>query len=397
MKITKSMIDHPHRIKEPTPEKQCSWLGRDLEELALTCKKKLQRVYAYIRYKDFRRVSERAISLTNRHGKPMKDLGEGSFGRAELCRHDHRFKVAKKPHADRTKVADVIRRNVAFEGLARLYFKNIITLGQMVKAQDELELLLEEVNSPEKECEAALRCAGDYVIPHELVEGVIYTPLHGKSMDSLIKAFNKARTQTGKDPAKVNAISKRDEKLITHLFKQATLAVASLHDKGYVHRDIKPNNFVIDGEARLKLIDFGLARTAGDPEIDLTTKNCSPADFVLHTALCPLAYRSPDALIYQNVNLKAEDAWSLGVLLTEMFTGKNYFFLPGLSNAAQTVACKLIGRNLAIAKMESMRVNPKAIRLAKALLHDDPSQRMTVAEALESDFLKDVDLAAFGT
>ncbi|WP_422467555.1 protein kinase domain-containing protein [Endozoicomonas sp. ALC013] len=395
MKITKSMIDHPHRIKEPTPEKQGSWQGRNLKELALACKKKLRRVYAYMRYKDFRRVSERPVSLTNRHGQPMEDLGEGTFGRAKLCRHGHRFMVAKKPHADGRTVTEVMRSNIV-DALSQRCFNNIITIEQMVEAQDKVDPLLEEINSPEKECEVALRCAGDYVIPHELIDGVIHTPLHGTSMGSLIEALHNTGTQPGNDPATVNAISHKDEKLLAHLFKQATLAVASLHEKGYVHRDIKPQNFVIDGEARLKLIDFGLARTAGDPEIDLTPKVYNPTDFVLHIALCPPGYRSPDDLIFQNANLKAEDAWSLGVLLTEMFTGKRYFYRSDLSDAVETIEYKLDGRDKAIAEMERMGVNKEAIQLAKALLHQNPSQRMTVAEALKSPFLEEVDLAAFG-
>ncbi|MBO9495156.1 protein kinase [Thalassotalea sp. G20_0] len=396
MKITKSMIDHPHRIKEPTPEKQGSWQGRNLKELALACKKKLQRVYAYIRYKDFRRVSERPVSLTNRHGKPMKDLSVGTSGRTILCRHGHHFKVAKKPHADRRTATELMHRNIV-DALFQRCLNKIITIEQMVEAHAKVDPLLKEINSTEKECEVALRCAGDYVIPHELIDDVIHTPLHGTSMSSLIEALHNAGAQPGKDPATVNAISHKDEKLLAHLFKQATLAVASLHEKGYAHRDIKPQNFVIDGKAHLKLIGFGLARTAGDPTIDLTIKDYNPADFVLHIALCPPGYRAPDDLIFQNVNLKAEDAWSLGVLLTEMFTGKRYFYRSDLSEAVETIEYKLDGRDEAIAEMVRMGVNKKAIQLAEALLHHNPSQRMTVAEALKSPFLEDVDLAAFGT
>lgn len=47
-------------------------------------------------------------------------------------------------------------------------------------------------------------------------------------MDSLIETLHKAGARPGKDPATVNVISHKDEKLLNHLFKQANLAVASL-------------------------------------------------------------------------------------------------------------------------------------------------------------------------
>jgi eukaryotic-like serine/threonine-protein kinase len=43
-------------------------------------------------------------------------------------------------------------------------------------------------------------------------------------------------------------------------------AVSHLHDRGVIHRDLKPDNFVWDGEERgaIKMIDFGIAKLAGE-------------------------------------------------------------------------------------------------------------------------------------
>ncbi|USE36870.1 protein kinase [Endozoicomonas sp. SCSIO W0465] len=412
MKITKSMIEHPHRIEELPQENQGSWLGRNLKKMALTCRNKLMRVYVMVRGKDCCRVSERIISLADRNGQPIV-VGTGCFGHLNLCRHNHSFKVAKKLYYGK---ADLDRGHTRLlNRLATLYSKNYITFEQMTEAENDLELMMAGYNSTEKEYEVALRCTGDYVIAHEMVDGVIHTPLHGSSMESLIGKFNSTGTRdiftetgnqsasaepekdNGKDFANVtdSTISPGDEKLIARLFKQATLAVASLHNKGFVHRDIKPQNFLVDGAGRLKLIDFGMAKNVQDSYIDLTRKHSSLADLLLYFSIGASLYKPADSLIYRNVDLKAADAWSLGVVLTELLTGTNYFHRPDntrLGTVAEIIAVKRNGREQAIAKMESLGVNPEAVRLVKGLLRDHPRQRMTVAKALDSPFLKNIEL-----
>jgi len=93
--------------------------------------------------------------------------------------------------------------------------------------------------------------------------------------------------------------------------RQLCAGLAAAHDKGVLHRDLKPHNVMIDGQGRVRITDFGLAGFAGD----FTGK-----DVFAGTP----AYMSPEQLAGRGVSVKS-DIYSLGVVLSELFTGKRLF------------------------------------------------------------------------
>lgn len=100
-------------------------------------------------------------------------------------------------------------------------------------------------------------------------------------------------------------------------------ALAEAHAKGIVHRDIKPDNIIVNGN-RVKVLDFGIAKQVGIE--GASAADTSTAAFVTQQGMIlgTIHYMSPEQALGKAVDGKT-DVFSLGVVLYEMATGRRPF------------------------------------------------------------------------
>ncbi len=110
---------------------------------------------------------------------------------------------------------------------------------------------------------------------------------------------------------------------------QIAKGLAKAHEHGIIHRDIKSANILITNDGVVKILDFGLAKLAGQPGITRTS-------FALGTPV----YMSPEQVQGTEVDYRT-DIWSLGVILYELLTSK----LPFESEYDQAMMYKILNEN----------------------------------------------------
>ena len=139
------------------------------------------------------------------------------------------------------------------------------------------------------------------------------------------------------------------------IVRQLVFGIAAIHAAGIIHRDIKPNNIMLDGsgaDVHVWITDFGLARTY---ESDSTLS-------AIGTLAGTPGYMAPELFLGHPAS-QATDLFALGVVLHEIFTGKK----PDATAD---------GSNKPGERLSAHNIPPPFLRLVSETIRDDPQRRL---------------------
>jgi serine/threonine-protein kinase len=148
------------------------------------------------------------------------------------------------------------------------------------------------------------------------------------------------------------------------LLRQVLEAAGFAHRNGVVHRDLKPQNVIVDDQGKVTVTDFGIAR-AGASEI-------TQAGSVMGTP----HYLSPEQAQGHDVTA-VSDLYSVGVMLYEALTGR----VPFEADSAVAIAMKQVSQAPQLPSSINPQVSPALDAVVMRALEKEPSRRFQSAEA----------------
>ncbi|CAK8578118.1 unnamed protein product [Lathyrus sativus] len=192
----------------------------------------------------------------------------------------------------------------------------------------------------------------------------------------------------------------KDQRQVKMFLYQILCGIAYCHSHRVLHRDLKPQNLLIDRSSNaLKLADFGLARAFGIPVRTFTHE------------VVTLWYRAPEILLGSRHYSTPVDVWSVGCIFAEMINQRPLF--PGDSEIDELFkifritgtpnedtwpgVTSLPDFKSAFPKWPSKdlatlvpSLEPSGLDLLSSMLRLDPSRRITARGALDHEYFKDI-------
>ncbi|HEY6985855.1 MAG TPA: serine/threonine-protein kinase [Rhodanobacteraceae bacterium] len=173
----------------------------------------------------------------------------------------------------------------------------------------------------------------------------------------------------------LGSMLKREGKLSVEqsakVIQQTAMGLATAHDRGVVHRDIKPGNLMITSRGTVKIADFGIALSNHDLSKKLTTTG----EFVGTPG-----YLSPEVCLGKPVDQRS-DIFSLGIVMFEMLTGR----MPFTDESPLGLMLEVVKAEIPDVREMNAEVDPEIARILDKMIAKDPAERYQNCHDLVAD------------
>ncbi|BDH61095.1 serine/threonine protein kinase [Lysinibacillus sp. PLM2] len=193
----------------------------------------------------------------------------------------------------------------------------------------------------------------------------IYDVGEDGDMHYIVMEFIKGRTLK----QYINEYSPLSPARSVHIMKQLTSAIAHAHENQIIHRDIKPQNILIDEEGNVKITDFGIATTLSETSFTKT-----------NSVLGTVHYISPEQA-RGGTATKKSDIYALGIVLYELLTGE----LPFSGESAVSIALKHLQSETPSVRGFDASIPQALENVVYKATAKNPAHRYNTVEEMEAD------------
>jgi serine/threonine kinase 38 len=327
VKLAKDYIEKKYNLKT-IKNTEYNTILEKINSLQVSDEEKLK-ILSEMRHQESEDLRKGRQKQTIRDYESIKIIGRGAFGEVHVCREIKTGKI-------------VAIKKIKKELLAK---KN-----QIIHVRNE-QLFMSKVKSPWiVELKASFQEDDFLYLVMEFLPG-------GDFMNLLIE-----KDKLTEDEAKF-------------YIAELILAVESIHKLDCIHRDIKPDNILIDKNGHIKLSDFGLAKVSDKLYEQNTVKdtNFNPKKLThkkLYSCVGTAYYVAPEVLNKKGYG-KEIDWWSVGVIFFEMLVG----YAPFCAQDTQEVCFKILNFDKYLQVPSEIILSDEALDLIKKMIND-PGKRL---------------------
>lgn len=284
--------------------------------------------------------------------KKVRRLGKGSYGTVDLVTNK-----SKRQHV---------------QAIPTQLQKQYVVKTQKLKGKEAEKT--EQLKSAKKEVNLQKQAPGAPQISQEQVKSnrhQIMMEYGGSPLSALM--LNE----------KGNGLEALPETLTRDLSRQLVGVLNETHDSGIIHRDIKPDNILIDHKGVIKLVDFGAS--------DQAENGALPQDAQFEEVIGSPAYMAPEVIKGQPYSMKA-DVYSAGIMLAEIMTGVKADFVKVQETNGNITIVHLPTPMKKYLWMISSHpgLSPQAKDLLLKMLERNPEKRLSSAEAAAHPYFTEI-------